>query len=1038
MNQSKLKRWTLGLLCLVLYSTSMYAQERIHVKGVVTDSAGMALPGASVSQIGREKKNVAADAEGRFELDVEAASRLRISMTGYEQLIVTVNSPTLKVVLRQSATSLKDFVVTGYGTQRKDLVTGSVATMKMDEDRRNFPTTSVANLMAGQMPGVFVSTPSGIPGSAPTVRIRVGSSFVNQEVLYVIDGIIASADEFNTLAPNDIDNISVLKDAAAAAVYGARAAGGVVLITTRRGALGLARINYSFNTGFSKRGKNAERTSAIETGEIFNRLNPGSSTLWSQSDFDYFRKINNGWGYDQLNEVYNDPNISSHNLSASGGSEKVKYFVSGAYVKEDAVMKNLTFDRYNFRANLTADLTPRIQLFAGVSLANSLTYGPPNTAVAANPNDLYRKQLLWQPEQPVWTDNGNPIDYGWIANVGAEARGDGGYIKGNRLMPNINLRLQYRVAGIPGLTAVGQFSKYYSYNRGKAFEKQYDMWVMKTTGVRQISTNDADRVAIKRSSQIGKSYLQENYNWMSSYTLNFQLRYDTVFKKVHHVSAMMLFEKSHSEVGGVSTGRDNFPVYLTDQWWATSGDRIDSYNGGNSEQATGRRSWVGQLGYDYDGRYIAAFSYRYDGSMLFGPSQRWGFFPSASAGWIVSKEKFFANVKSIQFLKLRGSVGLTGYDFVGGWQWEKTYLTGSSAYFGTDPKTNSGVTYGPIVNPNLTWEKTLNYNAAVEANFLDYYTATLELYKVRTYDILGPRIASVPPTFSRTLPSSNYGEMDAKGIEFSVGMNRAAGNFKYYVNANMGYGAAKFVIRDENITYPWQKSVGFNNRRVVSRVATGMLRTQADVDAFVAKNPNYKYYGISPQPGQLTYKDISGPNNQPDGLIDDWDQEVLKPNNNPITVGLNLGGEWKGFALQASFSGNFRQYRMVNSLVEGNVEWNRMWRKWYTDGWTPENTGAELPRRYSANDGANRVTNDASSFWMKESSFLRLRFLAASYSVPYSLTNKAGISGLKFFFNGSNLFVISKFGKQYFDPEMNDGFTYPIMKAFNFGAILSL
>ncbi len=1028
----------LGLFCLVLYSTSMYAQEKILVKGVVTDSLGAPLPGASVSQTDGEKINVAADAEGKFELNVAPGARLRVSMTGYEQAMVTVSGASIRIVLRQSATSLKDFVVTGYGSQRRDLVTSSVATMKMDEDRRNFPTTSVANLLAGQMPGVFVSTPSGIPGSSPGVRVRVGTSFNSQNALFVIDGMIASGDDFNALAPNDIDNISVLKDAAAASVYGARAAGGVIVITTRRGASGRARISYSFNTGFSKRGKNAERTSAIETGEIFNRLNPGSNTTWSQSDFDYFRKINNGWGYDQLNEVYNDPSITSHNLSVSGGSEKIKYFVSGAYIKEDAVMKNLTFDRYNFRANLTADITPELQAFAGVSLANSLTYGPPNTAVAGNPNDLYRKQLLWQPEQPVWTDNGNPIDYGWIANVGAEARGDGGYIKRNWLSPNINLRLQYKVPRIPGLTASGQFFKSYSYNRSKAFEKQYDMWVMKTTGVRQISTADADRVAIKKSSQIGKNFLQEDYAWMSSYTLNFQLNYDTTFNKVHHVRAMVLFEKSHWESGGISTGRDNFPVYLTDQWWATSGDRLDSYNGGNTEQANGRRSWVGQLGYDYDGRYIAAFSYRYDGSMQFAYDKRWGFFPSASAGWIISRENFFSSVKNIQFLKLRGSVGITGNDAVGGWQWQQSYQNGSSAYFGNDGKTNTGITYGPIVNTGLTWEKTLSYNAGVDVNFLDHFNATLELYKMKTYDILGQRLASVPPTFSRTLPSANYGEMEAKGIEFSIGMNREAGDFKYFANANMGYGAAKYITRDENITYPWQKTVGYNANRVVSRVVTGMLRTQADVDAFMSKNPYYKYYGISPQPGQLTYKDISGPNNQPDGLIDDWDAEVLKPNNNPVTVGLNLGGEWKGIALQASFSGNFHQWRMVNNLVDGNVEWNRMWRKWYTDGWTPEAPGAELPRRYSANDGARRVTNDASDFWMKDASFMRLRFLAASYSLPYSITNRVGIAGLKLYFNGSNLFVISKFGKEYYDPEMADGFTYPIMKAFNFGAILSL
>lgn len=1028
----------LGCICLVLYSTHTYAQEKITVRGTVTDSLGAPLPGVSISQIGGGGKGLVADDKGQFQVTVTPGARFRFTMTGFEPQIMTLSGGSVVITMKQSSTFLKDIVVTGYGTQRRDLVTGSVATMKVDEDRRNFPTTSMGNLLAGQLPGVAVSTPSGIPGSQPSIRVRTGSSWNTQNVLYVIDGVISAAADFNNLSPNDVDNISVLKDAAAASVYGARAAGGVIVVTTRRGARGRANINYSFNTGFSKRGKNAPLTNAIETGEIYNRLNPGSSTTWSQSDFDYFRNINNGWGYDQLKEVYNDPAISTHNLSVSGGGERVRYFVSGSYTTEDAVMKNLTFDKYNFRANLTADITDRLQVFAGVSMNNNLSYGPPTSAVAATPNDLYRKQLLWQPEQPVWTDGGNPIDYGWIANVGAEARGDGGYIKRNWLVPNINLRLQYKVPGLSGLTASAQFTKTYSNYRAKTFEKQYDMWVMKTTGVRQISTKDEDRIAIKRSSQIGKNYLQEDYNWNNSYQLNFQLSYDTVFGGVHHLRGMLVFEKAHVQSGGVSTARDNFPVYLTDQWWATSGDRLDSYNGGSTEQENGRRSWVGQLGYDYDGKYIAAFSYRYDGSMNFAFDKRWGFFPSASAGWIISRENFFSGVQGVQFLKLRGSVGLTGNDAVGGWQWQQSYQNGSRAFFGNDGKTNTGITYGPIVNTALTWEKTLSYNAGLEINFLQHFNVTLELYKMKTYDILGQRIASVPPTFSRTLPSANYGEMNTKGVELAIGMTRQSGNFNYYVNVNAGYGAAKYAIRDENITYPYQKTVGFNANRVVSRVVTGMVRTQADVDAYLAKNPDYKYYGISLQPGQLTYKDISGPAGQPDGLIDNWDMEVLKANNNPVTVGLNLGAEWKGVALQASFAGNFNQWQMINNLVDGNVEWNRMWRNWYTDAWTPETPDRTLPRRYSANDGARRVTNDASSFWLKNASFMRLRLLSMSYSLPAAITGRVGISGLKIYFNGSNLFEISKFGKLYYDPEIGDGFTYPIMKAFNFGAVLSL
>lgn len=1030
--------WTLVLLNFVLYSVNIYAQNKITVKGIVTDSTGVPLPGATVSLNGDMKVGAVTSQDGAFELNVPLNSRLKVTMTGFRTTFVVAASPQLSIKMTASATDLKDLVVVGYGTQSRKLLTGSIATMKMDDNRRNAPTTSAANLLAGQMAGVRVGTPSGVPGSSAGISIRTGSSWNKQDALFVIDGIISTADDFNNLSPNDIDNVSVLKDAAAAAVYGSRAAGGVVVVTTRQGKSGIPRISYSFNTGVDKRGGNAPLTSAIETGEIYNRINPNSNTIWTPSDFEYFKKINNGWGYDQLGAVWRDPSTQAHNISASGGSEKVRYYIGGSYIRQNAMLKNLEFNKYNIRANVTADITNRMQLFAGLALNNNTSDGPPSTSIGDKVDGIYRKQLLWQPEQPIWTDGGNPIDYGWIGNVGAEVRGDGGYIRRNNLSPSINLKLTYKIPGIEGLSASTQFAKGYYNGRIKTFQKLYDMWVMKTTGVRQISTKDADMVTLKKSSQMSKSFLKEDYNWSNMSQLNFQLNYDSTFNAVHHIKATMVYEQYESESGGIQSARDNFPVYITDQWWATGKDRIDSYNDGNTTQKTGRRSWVGQLFYDYDGKYLASFSYRYDGSMNFAYDKRWGFFPSGSVGWVLSKESFFEQLRGIDFLKIRASAGLTGNDAVGGWQWQQSDTSGTSAYFGTNPLTNAGITYGPMVNENLTWEKTLSYNVGVDVEFLEHFNATAEYYFVKTYDILGARIAAVPPTFSRKLPSSNYGQVNARGVELAVGYHNNYGNINYHINANASYGGAKYIIKDENPAYPYQKETGASTSRLTSAIATGMLRTQAEVDAFVAANPGYNYYGIAPQAGQLIYQDISGTDGKPDGKIDDWDIVAVKPNNNPLALGLNVGAEWKGFSVDATFSGNLHQWKFVNNLVDGNVEWNRMWRKWYTDGWTPEHTGSSLPIRYSANDGTRRVTNDKSTFWLQNSSFLRLRFLSVAYAIPHKYIEKAGLSNLKFYFSGSNLFVISKFKQQYFDPELGDGFSFPIMKTFNFGVNVTL
>ncbi|WP_316749351.1 SusC/RagA family TonB-linked outer membrane protein [Pedobacter gandavensis] len=1008
----------------------------IDIRGRVVDMAGKPLPGASV-KVKRTGKAVITDIEGRFQLKgVDPGALLEISFIGYvSQEVKVVPGKEITVALIESTNGLNELVVVGYGTQKKDLVTSAISTMTMDETKRSIPTTTLGNLLAGQMAGVRVNTPAGRAGSAPEIKIRGKSSFNDQKVLYVIDGFVTdNAADFNNLSPNDVDNISALKDAAATAAYGARASGGVIVVTTRRGERNQkAKINYSFNTGFDKRGKNAERTSAIETGEIYNRLNPTAPDRWTQSDFDYFKNINNGWGYDIIEDIWQDPSITTHNLSASGGTDKLSYFVGGSYVKQNAFQKNTSFDKYNFRINLTADITKNLTLFAGVSANNNITQRPPGN----NETDDYRAELLRQPYQPVWTDAGNPIAFDWH-NLGAEMRGDGGYNRDNSLKPIINLKGTYKIPLIDGLSASAQYIKAFDNYRSKNYFKRYDLWVMKTFDTpKQISTKESDMLTTRPSGH-NSEFLSENYSWGESAQLNFQLNYDHTFAEKHHVQGWLTYEKAENKGGGLNGTRERFPTIYTDQWWATSGDRIDSFVGGNTEQTTGRKSYVGQLFYDYSAKYLASFTFRYDGSYKFAPENRWGFFPSGSVGWVISRENFFKNVKGIDMLKIRASVGTTSADNVSAWQYQQKYENYNSAYFGTTPSNNVGIGYGGMVNPDITWEKTRTYNVGVDVNFLSHFNATAEYFRTKTYDILIGRVAQVPPTFSRSLPSSNYGEYRSNGVELTIGYRNKTSNLNYYANVNVSYVNAVPTFKDQNITYPYQNELNQSSSRVVTFINTGMLRTQADLDAFVAANPNYKFQGRAPALGQLTYADLSGKDGKPDGIVDDWDQTVVQKNTNPVSLGLNFGIEWKGFSLDASFAGNLHTYRMVNGLVDGNVEWNRMWRPWAYDAWTPENPNASLPRRYSANDGTSWVTNTPSTFWLKRADFLRLRMLNVGYSLPSSITNKMGIGGLKFYCSGSNLFIISGFNKKYYDPEMGGPFSYPIMKSFNFGVNLSL
>jgi len=1033
-------------------------RQAIKVSGTVTDAeTGEILPGVNVAVKGASQ-GASTDERGNYSLMIEDAETvLAFSFIGYATQEATVGKRTvLDLQLKADQKQLEEVVVLGYGAQARNLLSGSVVSMKMDEARRNTPTTSLGNLLAGQMAGVMADTPNGIPGARPLIYVRTSSSWNGQEALFVIDGKLSSAEDFNNLSPNDIDNISVLKDAASAAAYGARAAGGVIVATTRRGSKnGKPNISYSFSSGAEARGKNAALTSALELGAIYNRLYPSLDKAYTSDDLAYLKNINNGWGYNQLEAVWSSPFTHAHNLSASGGGDKVTYFLSGSYVKQSGFLKNNTYEKYNIRANITTDIAKNLNLFVGLSMNNNVSRIPP--VALGDPQTLYIKTLTSPPFQPVFTEAGRPIDSGDNGNLGAEIRGDGGYQTGNDIKPVINAKAVYKIPAVPGLCASLQYNKSYGYERTKKFLKKYDMWGMKTNGAYQISTKDADFLAFRRSAQIAKDNIEEDYNWNHDYQVDFQLNYERTFA-AHHINGWMVYEQAGANSGGISGGRETFPVYTVDEWWAASSDRINSWVNGNRSDTYGRKSWVGQVFYEYGKKYIAGVAFRYDASPKFPPDKRWGLFPSASAGWIISRENFFKHAKAIDFLKFRVSAGLTSSDNIGNWpspdnrqagfsnvllaqaanwQWQRNYRQTGAAFFGTDGTPDVGITYGGIPNPNVTWEKTLNCNVAFDINFWEHFNASAEYYYSKTYDILGQRIARVSPTFPRALPNVNYGEIRAKGADFSLGGDYRVGAFAYYAKVNMNYGAPVTIIKDQNVTYPYEDRLGKSLTRIADRAVTGMIRTPADLDAFKKANPLYAYYGHAPELGQLTYEDISGPQGAPDGIINDWDKKTLYENNNPIHLGLNFGGAWKGFTIDVGFAGKTYMKKYMNGLAGGN-ESRRIWQKMYGDSWTPENPNAAWPKRYRNGDPLNSVNRDGSSFWIKDAGFLRLRLLNMGYNIPESALKKTGISGFKIYFSGSNLFIISEFNDLYYDPELSNGFSYPVIRNFSFGINISL
>ena len=1010
---------------------TVVSQKRL-VTGVVLDSQGEPVVGANVFEKGEKTNGTITDIDGKFSLNVSDNATLVVSFVGFKnQEIAVKGRDKIDIRLADDSELLDEVVVVGYMTQKKGLVTGAVSSMKMDEKLNTLPTTSAGNPLVGKFAGVSVSTPTGLPGAAPSISIRTGSSWNDQNVTYVIDGVVRGGGDFNNLSPNEIEDITVLKDAASAAIYGSRSAGGVIIVTTKKGTRGKPVFNYSYGYSIDTRTKNSDLTSGVEAAELYGRINGEADPAgwaWSQEEIDHIRTINNGWGYDQLDAVWRNPVTQTHNFSVNGGSEKVRYFGAASYVKQEGFLKPYTYDKYNIRMNVTADITKDLEVFAGLAIYNTFQ----GNAVFENAEANYGKLRVWQPDQPVYTDSGKHIDFGWIANNGASVDGKGGYNKSQMLKPQAVISATYKAPFLKGLSAKISYSRSWVHDLNKIYYTNYDLYQVKKSGTHNhiFSTKDEDIIGTRKTTWVGKDYIQRKSSWSGDKQFNVQLSYENVFNNLHRVSGTLVTEWYEGDGASVHGGRETFPVYMTDQFWAASSARADTWGGGDTDWQSGRFSYIGQFSYSYADKYLLSFSFREDGSMNFAPSQRWGFFPAGSLGWVISEESFF-NKSAIQFLKLRASVGLTGNDSVGGWQWQESYKSGSSAYFGSSPSKSVGITYGSVVNPNLTWEKALSYNVGADVNFLNHWTVSADYWYRNSYDILGSRQNTLPNSFSLTMPAENYGEIHAQGFDLQLGYHGNNKDFSYYGNLTMSYGWNKTIKQDYAENARWiDIPVGKSRSYITGWEFDKIIRTQEELDAFKAEHPNYQHNGLSPELGMMVFKDLSGPDGKPDGIINDWDKVILKNSNNPVIYGLNLGGSWKGLSVDMMFSGQLGVDKWATDLA-GGVEWNRMWKKWYNDSWTPENQNATLPKRISSNNAKTYET--ASSYWLKDASFMRLKYLTVSYDLPKNQFYNKLFDNVRFFVTGTNLFVLSSFNKNYYDPEIGNGNAFPILRSVNLG-----
>lgn len=1026
-----------------------------QVSGTVKDDLNTPLPGVNVVVKGTTT-GTTTDADGRYALELADEENILVfSFIGYATQEVAVNNlTTIDITLLPDLKTLQEVVVVGYGEQKRANLLGAVSSVQ-PQDVEDNPAVNLSTLLKNRMPGVNIGQSSGKPGASTSIQIRKEGTWNQTKPLFVIDGFIyQDQSAFDILDPTEVESISVLKDASAS-VYGARGANGVILVKTKRGKLGKPKISYSGSIGISQATKIPKMLNAYDHATM---INDGLVTLhqddapddpplqedpsyYTSDELEYFKTHNYNW----MDEAWKSSALTRHTLNISGGSDKIRYFVSGTYYNETGNFDELYAKKYTLRANIEADIAKNLKATWLLSNNYKTDERPYFKSDQTDPMNETFKTLLQMPQWLPPFINGQPVGNNVIWHP-MELINGGSYIRNKTNGINMNFALEYQVPVVQGLSVKVQYGRTNNNNFGKQYLQPYTLYNFGTTGEHNHILTDVvtGTTVIKNNDR-----LYEAYDAGEQYQLNGYISYARVFGS-HDMSAMVIYEQSENTTDNFYAQRENMLPGGVDELFAGSGDAKEAYGSGSEG---GRMSYLGRLNYSYKGKYLMEGSFRYEASTKFAPSVRWGFFPAVALGWRISDEAFFANnVGFVNQMKLRASVGLLGSDDIGEneyrWLQSYSYQPGKGALFGG---TSLGTGMQPKTLPNYggTWEKRLSYNYGFDASFLDgRVNMSVDAYYRNTYDILESRTNALPTTVGASLTRENHGVMHSRGVDIQLGYNgRIAGDWNYHVSANASWGQNKVIdkFQSPGAIGSWYDEIGKPSGAIVGLYATGIIRTQDELDKILAENPDYTIFEMPLQLGMMNYRDIRGADSdEPDGKIDDNDRDNLHYSN-PVNVGLSLGASWKGLRIDLNFGGAIGGYDMVDKEVYKQTAITTTPSDWknqpvspvqstlaiWKDHWTAENPNASMPRVYD--NGADQ----ASTFWLRSGTVIRLNVANVSYAVPKTFVDKLGIDQVRVFFTGTNLWLLKDdFG--YKDPSLSLYNAYPMMKTYTFGLNLTL
>lgn len=1000
----------------------------ISVRGKVTGAQGP-LEGVTVRVVGTGSATTTS-ASGEYSITAPENGTLVFSFSGYTELRVPVARQAVHDVnLVVKPNDLQEVIVTGYRSQTRGTIVGSVSSVNGAEIA-DVPVDNLSNALAGRLTGVTISQAAGTPGMESAIRIRAQGSLTGTTPLFVIDGVVSDKFAFDGLSPNEVQSVTILKDAASAAIYGARAANGVVLVTTKRGREGAPRVSYNGIFGLQTPTKLPETLNAFEHASAINHqlkyigVPSTDPRYYTQDELDYFRT--NSWNW--VDEMWRNPYTTQHTVDVSGGSSNVKYFLGSSYNYASGSFDNIDYKKFNLRGNVDVNVSRNLKLSLDLNTDTRNTFGPSWDVNNLRYEDLYKALQLRSSMVPPYV-NGEPVGNFVEWHPGAVLNLAAGYNKRRWTGLNTTATLNYTVPFVKGLSARASYNRYNRDIYQKNFNHPYDMTLFNTLGTNNhiIGT---EPVGIRP--RAANEFLNSRYDNIWRYQLNAQVNFKRNFGQ-HGIDAFMVYEQSEDYYTNFNAQRNDFISTSVDQY--SAGSQVNSVANGN-EVELGRLSYVGVVSYNYAQKYLLEGTFRYDGSPIFAPENRWGFFPAVAAGWRISSEPFFQKVKFINDLKLRASVGLLGQDNIDPYQWIQTYSITNGAVFNS---LSQGIEEGVLANRQVTWEKSLTYNVGLDSRFLnDKMTFKIDVFKRHTYDIQGTRTGILPNTLGATLGDENYRVVDSKGFDLELGYanaSKAKSGLSYFIRGNFGYATNKVIRTNEaeNIR-PYLSQIGQNTGRIYGLIATGVIRTQEDL----AKLPaGYTIMGVAPQLGMLNYKDVRGvTSDAPDGKITSDDREVIgQYNSPPVNYGLSLGGSWRALSIDVllqGFSGSYAMLPTAGRDIQARAEESSF--RYWADSWSPENPGGKYP--------GYRVTNyrtryDESTLFLMNNSFLRVKNINVSYTLPKSVFQKAGLNNVRLFVTGSNLFMIYSKNDIY-DPEMNNIQSYPMMKSFSFGLNIGL